>query len=197
VNSCTVGALRSVSVIGSPGQPSAISGLSGLCTNQDYNFSVNTVTGAATYTWAVPNGFQILSGQGTKGILIKAGSNPATGLTFSVRATNGCGIGPVSSRSGISTSGCARLDDARGMSLQVYPNPAGEYTHVVFEVGRESEYALRMRDASGRTVLSQSDKAFSGRNELDLNFGKVATGVYFIELRTEYTSAVMRIVIAD
>jgi hypothetical protein len=168
-----------------------------LCISQDYTFGITTVTGALSYNWIVPNGFQILSGQGAKDILTKAGTNPTSGLTISVRANNGCGSSPVSARSGISIISCARLDEASALQLQVYPNPASDRTHLVFQVEKESEFALRITDASGRVVLAQTGNALSGRNELDLDIGIVSKGIYFIELRTASESAAMRLVVMD
>ena len=51
-------------------------------------YSIPAVTGATNYTWTVPSGATIVSGQGTLGILVNFGS---TGGTISVRSENSCG----------------------------------------------------------------------------------------------------------
>ncbi|WP_191906961.1 ice-binding family protein [Adhaeribacter soli] len=56
-------------------------------------YSVQPVPKASSYTWTVPAGWTIVSGQGTPSIVVTVGSNNGT---ISVFASNGCGDSPVS-----------------------------------------------------------------------------------------------------
>ncbi|VXB35199.1 hypothetical protein FLAVO9R_130053 [Flavobacterium sp. 9R] len=74
-----------------PATPGTISGTTGQCpavTGQVY--SIAAVTNALSYTWAVPTGWSITSGQGTNSITLTTGSAGQNG-NVSVTATNGCG----------------------------------------------------------------------------------------------------------
>jgi hypothetical protein len=73
---------------GGPAQPAAISGAASICQGSSGSYSIPTVPGATSYTWSVPGGTVINSGQGTTAINITAG--PTSG-TISVTANNACG----------------------------------------------------------------------------------------------------------
>jgi len=88
---CTPSTCASVQVVVRPpvSNPGAISGVPIQCpflTNQSY--SISAVANATNYTWTVPSGWTITSGQGTNAILATTG---ATGGTISVTAGNVCG----------------------------------------------------------------------------------------------------------
>jgi hypothetical protein len=79
-------------VAGAP-NPGAITGNPALCINASDNYSIAPLVGATSYTWTVPAGTTINSGQGTNSINITAGP---TGGIISVTATFPCGTsGPT------------------------------------------------------------------------------------------------------
>ena len=71
-----------------PMPPSPVSGLSQVCAASICNYSVNQVTGATSYSWTVPSGAIIQSGQNTHAIQLKWGNNSGT---ISVIIGNKCG----------------------------------------------------------------------------------------------------------
>jgi len=78
-----------------PDQPGPISGDSFFCQNGDpVAYDIEPVDNATTYLWSVPNGAQILQGQGSTDVLIRFG--PQTGVV-SVNAVNSCGQSTPSS----------------------------------------------------------------------------------------------------
>ncbi len=68
--------------------PGAITGSATICANGSGNYSIASLVGATSYTWTVPVGSTINSGQGTTAINITAGS---TAGNISVTATFPCG----------------------------------------------------------------------------------------------------------
>ncbi|KAF0130308.1 MAG: hypothetical protein FD155_1608 [Bacteroidetes bacterium] len=72
-----------------PGQPSAIAGITILCQGAAQEYSVTNVSGV-TYTWAVPPGASITSGQGSNTITVVFG---AVSGNVSVVPSNLCGDG--------------------------------------------------------------------------------------------------------
>ena len=73
-----------------PGQPSAITGNNNPCQDATgLNYSVTNVSGV-TYTWSVPSGWNITSGQGSNSIIVTAGM---TSGNISVIPSNTCGNG--------------------------------------------------------------------------------------------------------
>ena len=67
-NLCTV-TTNSVTVVAAstvPAIPTGIDGpVYGLCGGGSFTYTVQPVAGATSYTWSVPTGFTIVSGQGT------------------------------------------------------------------------------------------------------------------------------------
>ena len=78
-----------------PIRPAAITGATtGLCTAvTTYSIPAST-TGATSYTWTVPSGVTILSGQGTTSIQVQWPATPITGGSICVTANNACGSSP-------------------------------------------------------------------------------------------------------
>jgi hypothetical protein len=76
---------------GAPATPLAISGDTTQCTSLSSQvYSIASVLNASTYTWSVPTGWTINSGNGTTSIVATIGSSSGTS-NVSVTAGNGCG----------------------------------------------------------------------------------------------------------
>lgn len=71
-------------------QPGAITGNTSACVGVPQTFSVPGVSNANSYTWTVPAGWTINSGQGTTTITATPGSSPSSG-NVCVSAKNLCG----------------------------------------------------------------------------------------------------------
>ncbi|MBI3509356.1 MAG: T9SS type A sorting domain-containing protein [Bacteroidetes bacterium] len=81
----------------SPGVPSpagSITGSSSVCAGSGGTYFISSVSGATSYTWTVPSGTTINSGQGTVSISITFGS---TSGNITVTPGNSCGSGTPSS----------------------------------------------------------------------------------------------------
>ncbi|MCX2741956.1 T9SS type A sorting domain-containing protein [Pontibacter anaerobius] len=91
-NQCGVSAAQTVSIksITVPDQPAVINATkTEVCSGSEVGYSVAQVTGATGYTWTVPNGWMITSGQGTSSITVIVGSQSGN---ISVSAHNQCGV---------------------------------------------------------------------------------------------------------
>lgn len=76
------------SAIATPAQPGTISGSTSLCEGAVVTYSIAAVSLATSYTWTVPTGSVIQSGQGTTSITVLIGT---TSGNISVTASNSCG----------------------------------------------------------------------------------------------------------
>lgn len=79
-----------------PGAAGPISGPSSVCQNSIATFSVGSITGATGYSWSVPAGASITSGQGTTAVTVNFGPSATSGI-ISVYGTNVSGNGASSS----------------------------------------------------------------------------------------------------
>ena len=82
--SCT-----NITVNSTPPSVGPISGPQAVCQGQTVQYSVPSVPGAISYSWSVPSGSSIISGQGTNTINMQAG---ATSGNVDVTVTNQCGL---------------------------------------------------------------------------------------------------------
>lgn len=81
------------STTGPPNQPGAITGTVSACTGTSLTYSISSVTNASSYTWSVPAGWSITSGQGSTSITTTVGGSSGN---ICVTADNVCGSGPAS-----------------------------------------------------------------------------------------------------
>ena len=120
-NSCGSGSSSSLSVIAIPAQPGTITGAVSVCHNQNnVIYTIAIVAGATSYTWTVPPGASIKTGQGTRQIKVRYGNS--AGLV-TVKANNSCGSGAV--RSVTIAMPCRDESEAEDemYDVRVYPNP--------------------------------------------------------------------------
>jgi PKD repeat protein len=83
---------------GVPAMPGTISGNATVCASATaVSYSIIAVPGASSYTWTVPAGWSITSGQGTTSITVNAGSVGQNG-NITVSAVNACGTSPSNTK---------------------------------------------------------------------------------------------------
>ena len=93
-NGCTNSNSTTVSVAPAPSAAGAIAGQLSICSGALTTYSINPVAGATSYTWSIPSGSSIVSGQNTTSINVLFGSNSGN---ISVTPVNSCGNGTASS----------------------------------------------------------------------------------------------------
>jgi len=182
-NNCGTGLVRSLSVKAVPGLPGAISGPTTACTSSSGNvYSISTVSGATSYTWTVPGGATINSGQGSKIISVTFGSVPSSTGIVTVKASNACGLSAVKVLS-VATINCPRVGTTTSLSMVAYPNPVS--TELTVEFGSESAQNanITLRDAAGRIVYAESKAAAEGFNSAKVSVDGLASGIYMLQLQ--------------
>jgi hypothetical protein len=201
-NSCGFGLTRSLTIFGTPGQAGPISGPTAICPGATgIVYQVATVAGADVYTWTVPAGATIVSGQGTKIITVDYNTTPASGLVISVRTSNNCGLSPIRSLSGISVNsancGGPRSGDNSAMlsGFSIFPNPATDRITLNFETMQDSDYRIRITDVAGRLVFTEEGAAVEGINRKDYAVDHLNGGIYFVTLETAGETQVIRLMV--
>ncbi|NTW31287.1 MAG: DUF2341 domain-containing protein [Bacteroidetes bacterium] len=166
-NSNTISYATTACCTGPPAQPGTISGNAIFCVASGQNYSISSVSEATTYTWAVPVGASINSGQGTTSISVNFGSSSGN---VSVTAGNACGTSAastlaVSSLTGWQYSAPLSVTNTSGVGL--------------------TDFQLRF------TVTFASGKMKSDFS--DLRFGAISGPIlnYWIESYTSSTSAIV------
>lgn len=90
-SSCGTSIPRTLAVAAgsAPTAPATITGNNAPCLNTSQTYSITAVTGATSYTWAVPSGWTVTN-TGTGGLSVTATTSLNSG-NVTVTATNGCG----------------------------------------------------------------------------------------------------------
>ena len=183
-NTCGNGttATKSITIIPNGTAPcvapttSGISGPSTISPNQqNITYTVSNNSGSS-YTWTVPAGATIVSGQGTNTIVVSFG---ATGGAVTVQESNAFGTGATVTKTTtiISTGVSIGLE----FDLSVYPNPTNQYSILSAKNMNQATVQVFIIDMHGRVVLE--DKWITSN---ELNIGEeLQTGVYIIQLKIE------------
>src|SRR4029078_5570256 len=150
---------NSSTIWGRPNNPGSITANPTVwCSGGFVNFSVTPATPLPAYNWTVSNG-TINAGQGSSIIDVTWGATAAG--TVSVNASNTCGTSAGTSSQSFS-SGCREEGEATTTAFSVYPNPAHDKLTVSIDVKEQTGFNLKLRDMSGRVILSQDREGAAG-----------------------------------
>jgi hypothetical protein len=195
VNTCGNSTASSSVITGAPAQPAAISGPVSVCHNQNnVIYSIVAVAGATSYTWTVPSGTNIKSGQGTLQIKVRFGNS---GGTITVKANNNCGSG--SSRSLAVAMPCRDTESTEeivenALKLTAYPNPARDLLNVAFTNPSASEVILQVYDLTGRIVAEHGLFSQQGENIVNLDFSSLGKGCYLLCVYSNHLRQYIKVV---
>lgn len=88
-NACMTSAVRNLLINSTPSLPGTVSGPASACPATSATFSISPVVGASSYTWTVPTGASITSGQGTTSIDVSFTASYKSG-NIGVSAQSSC-----------------------------------------------------------------------------------------------------------
>jgi hypothetical protein len=159
VNACGNSPLRTRSTaLNMPATPGVIAGpANGICQASGVVYTIASVPTASSYSWAVPAGATIVSGQGTNTITVDFGLSFSSGA-ITVSSVNNCG---TSSARSISVTGIpARPGTISGL---VSPACGGQsYTYGVATVSGASSYVWTV--TPGGSVTFPSPMIVNGKD---------------------------------
>jgi YD repeat-containing protein len=131
-------------IITIPAKPGTISGNTSPCISSTQLYSVRAIGGASTYQWLVPQGWTIISGQGTRTLTVKVSS---TYGNIQVRAGNSSGFSSYSSKQ-ISPQGKPTVQI--GGPIEVDANSVNGFS--VLSSANSSQFVWTV--SSGCTIIS-------------------------------------------
>jgi hypothetical protein len=196
-SACGSSAVRSLTFNGLPATPTTITGNSTPCKNTVVTYTVSAVYGASGYTWTVPTGWTIQSGQGTATVTVKTGT---TSGSITVKANSQCGSSSALSKSITIGTSCNTRDGlatSNLMDIRFYPNPVTDNLNIAYTSLSSGDVTIRMFDATGRMVLSEQTQAAEGDNQITLSLSdRLPVGLYIIEVQQADQIEKSRVVIA-
>jgi hypothetical protein len=181
-NGCGSTANSCLSVVAKPSGATIINGPVGVCRWQkDVIYSVAPVFGVTNYTWTVPNGAVITSGQGTPTIAVTFGTRAGN---ISVKTSNACGNGTSSTLSTFFI--CREAFSAVSYEdIILYPNPAHSRLNVRFIAPESATGQFQIIDLSGRILSVEDIQILEGENLNEFNLEKLVPGIYFMVISAE------------
>jgi hypothetical protein len=183
-NGCGNSGLRTLSLTRLPATPASITSVASVCPLQaGVSFSTAQI-GTLTYTWTLPTGATITSGQGTNAIVANWGSVAGNVV---VRATNACGnsgnrtkaITLLACRPGL--EGETVELEASQPSAQVFPNPGtGRFVLRSTEISGSGQ--VNVFNLQGKVVYQKEVSEMATENLLDLT--NLPGGMYLIQVQS-------------
>jgi len=182
-NSCGSGPQKTKE-IGLESFPSAagmITGKDTVCKNHTgYLYRVEEITGAITYTWAVPAGAKISGVEKENEILVDFTLDAVSG-EMSVSGHNTCGDGVESTKT-ITVSPCTGIREKKsGENAAIYPNPAAGLLNVKIK-NPLKQLKLSLTDINSRVVYTESFQNTQPGSIVKIDVSAFAKGLYFIRV---------------
>ncbi|MFN0189173.1 MAG: T9SS type A sorting domain-containing protein, partial [Bacteroidia bacterium] len=185
-NACGASPLRCLNgLTTNPSRPALISGPTSVCANQtNISYSVVSEPGV-NYTWTVPAGASVVSGQGTSAVSINWATT--TGL-LGVTASNPCGSAQKRS---MTVSVVCRLSDVQANNVQLLPNPSSGKATLNLGVD-PGNYQVTISDILGREILRKN----GSNDQFEIDLLNRAKGLYLVAVRfDDGTQKVVRMIV--
>jgi len=79
-------------------------------------------------------------------------------------------------------------------SILVYPNPANELLGIEIFSSQGMNARIQLLDVQGRVLQSRVEKIHQGQNKFSMDLGNTSAGIYFLELVSDQTRKLVRII---
>jgi len=196
-NTCGISAPRTLTIKGSPAEPSPISGPAVVCQGQkNVPYTAGTAYGASSYSWMLPKGITVAAGQGTNSVLLNYAHN-ALSTKFGVKSANSCGssAGAVFY---VKVNSCWKygsIESNEPGAVRINPNPAIGHTEIQFESSTTDPVELTLINMLGQKVLRKLITPAAGNNISRIDLRQLQPGVYVINLAQNNATFTERLVI--
>ena len=86
------------------------------------------------------------------------------------------------------------INNEQGIDAWLYPNPAGMYTILEFNLPYAQKASLQITDISGRVITHTGTKEYqAGINKENLQIGTLQNGIYFITIASEAAKRTLKL----
>jgi hypothetical protein len=195
VNNCGTSNAFTTTISALPSKPS-VSGPACVSANQaGLIYSIVNPGEGLTFTWSVPLGATIVSGQGTSQVTVNWKSNTGN---ISVLASNTCGASgktyyAVTVNCGIESS--ITKAELYSNETNVYPNPTTGKVNVQFNALKPGRYVLEIYDINSRMLQKKEVNAIAGTNINSLDLRNLSKGTYLLKISSDSNVETRKIVV--
>jgi hypothetical protein len=181
-NQCGTGPTKSITISSIPLTPSTITGSTTPCGTESY--SISTVSQATSYTWTVPTGMEIITGQGTNSITVSINESSITG-NITVKAANNCKTGNARSLSINSCNIGTRIaetinnDPFSELEMIVFPNPTNDIVAIELSNAIDENLHINLINLIGQKVSEIEIQKGNTIGKVTLN--GMSAGTYLLQ----------------
>ncbi|WP_417612630.1 PKD domain-containing protein, partial [Owenweeksia hongkongensis] len=152
------------------------------------NFDANATVNGDHYAWDF--------GDGNMGTGVSTTHNYAASGNYTVTLTVSDSTGCYSTSVADTTFSVtiSLTENALDKSMVIYPNPTRGQVKLSFDSFGSGSATIRVLDLSGKEMIVETLDNLNGKVETELNIGKLADGVYMIEVSAEDLKTVRRLV---
>jgi len=198
-NTCGNGVISdglTVAVNGAPEAPARPSGPARVDVNitGQSEFTVTDVAGAESYAWTLaPESAGTIAGNGTT-------AAASWNTTFrgqanvNLKAIGSCGESGISEAQNVEIYSSLGISENGNLSISVFPNPGDGQFSLDITSGRSSALTLRVYNALGAMVYSESGVKFNGTVRKTIDLSSLANGVYHLRIEGEGLPRSIRLV---
>lgn len=158
------------------------------------NYSVTAIP-STNYSWTLPQGWGLISGQGTNNITVLTGT---TSGNIGVSATNQCGNGAPKLKP-VYSSLAAGIEDAKiAQNFLCYPQPANGSFTLSFMANRDLEEAkIELYDLLGQQIntIYTGNISRGDTYEKNIDASHLPEGVYLLQLSDKNNKQTIKIII--
>lgn len=183
VNQCGSGPASEVTeiVVGSSPNPE-ISGLTTVCDEDEEEYSVAEVSGNS-YTWNVVGG-EIISGAGSSSIIVRWGEAGTGSVMVTETSPNDCS-GIVDDFT-VTIEECVGINESLSVGdVLVYPNPASNNIHIVFNEKPMVKYNVRIYNSLGQIILASKGISDGGNQKIGFDISTLKQGYYIVNITSD------------
>ena len=163
-------------------------------TGSDY--TVAEVTVANEYAWFIdPLEAGTISGNTTTGNVQWNLSYLGTAM-ISVKAINDCGESDYSEEYQVTVDNTTGIYEmGNGLEVKIYPNPSKGIIIIDLKADTDQKLEIRMYNALGNVVYTESDIMFQGKFSTTLDFTDFSEGMYFMQISSEHELFTKKLII--
>jgi hypothetical protein len=172
--------------------PPSISGNGSPCAGAVETYCAAGTIGATNYVWTVPQGWTIMN-ISPPCITVFTG---ATSGNVTSRAANACGMSSAKSKPVTISCRQQQVMQTKELSnVQLYPNPAKDKATLKFNNEQAGAYTMSLIETTGRVVYNSTGSALEGENLVEIDLTNYARGIYMLQLNTNGSQQMIRLVI--
>ncbi len=79
-------------------------------------------------------------------------------------------------------------------NVSVYPNPAGKWLNINYDIEREGRIRFIILDLQGRALLHKETTGYAGKNKVEVDIGELPKGMYFLKMKLQQKTITTKLI---